>query len=259
MKLIDTHCHLNFKEHFPNVASTLQSAKQNNVVACVVVGCDTETSQYAIELAEKHQEIYACIGWHPNYSANYTTHELQKIKELSFHPKCVAIGEVGLDYYWKYATKEQQRTCSLEHIQLAIQRNLPVVLHCRDAYDDLLNFLEDLVAVPKNMILHCFSGSIEHAKRAVSMGCYFGIDGPITYRKGENLRQIVKTLPKDRLLIETDSPYLTPHPYRGQQNSPAMIPLINSELAKTLEMSEQECAEITTRNATQAFSININS
>lgn len=259
MKLIDTHCHLNFKEHFPNVASTLQSAKQNNVVACIVVGCDTETSRYAIELAEKYDEIYACIGWHPNYSANYTTHELQKIKELSFHPKCVAIGEVGLDYYWKYATQEQQRTCSLEHIQLAIQRNLPVVLHCRDAYDDLLNFLEDLVAVPKNMILHCFSGSIEHAKRAVSMGCYFGIDGPITYRKAENLRQIVKTLPKDRLLIETDSPYLTPHPYRGQQNSPAMIPLINSELAKTLEMSEQECAEITTRNATQAFSININS
>lgn len=258
MKLIDTHCHLNFKEHFPNVASTLQSAKQNNVVACIVVGCDTETSQYAIELAEKHEEIYACIGWHPNYSANYTTHELQKINELSHHSKCVAIGEVGLDYHWKYATPEQQKNCTKDHIQLATERNLPVVFHCRDAYDHLLNFMEQLEVLPKGMILHCFSGSVEHAKQAVSMGCYFGIDGPITYRKAENLRQIVKILPKDRLLIETDSPYLTPHPYRGQQNSPAMIPLINSELAKTLEMSQQECAEITTRNAMRAFSININ-
>lgn len=256
MKLIDTHCHLNFKEHFPNVVSTLQSAKQNNVVACIVVGCDTETSRYAIELAEKYEEIYACIGWHPNYSANYTTHELKKINELSLHPKCVAIGEVGLDYHWKYATLEQQKACTLEHVQLAIEKNLPVVFHCREAYDDLLDFLEDLVTQPKSMILHCFSGNIEHAKQAVSMGCYFGIDGPITYRNAENLRQIAKILPKDRLLVETDSPYLTPHPYRGQQNSPAMIPLINSGLAKTLDIGEQECAEITTGNAMRVFSIN---
>jgi TatD DNase family protein len=251
--MIDTHCHLNFLEAFPDVPGTLARAEENGVDKVIVVGCDTETSERAVALAEAHPAVYACVGWHPTYAAKYTSGELQAIKRLAGHSKSVAIGEIGLDYHWDYSTPEQQRACTADHLDLAAELGLPVVFHCRDAYADLLDWLERLGPGHSPRILHCFSGSRQDAERAVRLGCYFGVDGPITYKKATNLREIVSLLPQDKLLLETDAPYLTPHPYRGKPNEPAMIPLINRALAETIGATSEQCAQLTRANSCLAF------
>lgn len=253
MLWMDTHCHLNFREDFPNPEDTLAKAQENGVIAFVVVGCDTETSRIAVELADSFEKVYASVGWHPNYSAHYKKSELKKIEELSRHPKTIAIGEIGFDYYRTYATHEQQRTCLLDHLHLALEKDLPVVFHCREAYDDLLTEIEKLEAQPCAKVLHCYSGNLEQAKRAPTLDCNFGVDGPITYKNAETLRRIVSQIPLERILLETDSPYLAPHPYRGKKNEPAMLPLIGTALAETLHLEIMKVAEITTANANRVF------
>lgn len=251
--LVDTHCHLNFPDAFPDVASTLARAKENGVNRFVVVGCDTETSQVAIDLSERHEGVYACVGWHPNYSQNFSHSEIDSIQKMTEHPKVVAIGEIGLDYHWQYATVEQQNICTEAHMQLAVETGLPVVFHCREAYPDLLSYLETRSALPVRMVLHCFGGDETDTKRAIDLNCWFGVDGPLTYKKAEALRNIVSTLPRDKVLLETDCPYLTPHPYRGKPNEPAMVPLINNQLAEIWGVSPDESAAITTSNAVTFF------
>lgn len=253
--MVDTHCHLNFRDKFPDVGTTISRAHENGVHRVIVVGCDTETSQIAIELAYEYEQVFACVGWHPTYAANYSQAEISKIEEMTKHTKCVAIGEIGLDYHWDFSTPEQQRICTAAHLKLAVSCGLPVVFHCREAYDDLLDWLEELPDKPRAMVLHCFSGNLEHARRGIALGCYFGVDGPVTYKNASSLRNILATIPLDRLLLETDAPYLTPHPYRGKPNEPAMIPLINAALAEVLGVSPSEMAEVTTRNAERVFGL----
>lgn len=254
-RLVDTHCHLNFGDAFPDVGLTLDRARANGVDRVIVIGCDTGTSRLAVSLAEEHDGVFAVVGWHPNYSANYSRSELRAIEEMLSHPRVVGIGEIGLDYHWKYATIEQQRNCTGDHLELAIAFGKPVVFHCREAYSDLLDWLSELNVRPEKMVLHCFGGDAEIAKRAIEMGMWFGVDGPITYKKSDELRAILASLPRDRLMLETDAPYLTPEPYRGKANEPAMIPLINSALARVLEVSEEACAQLTTSNAERFFGV----
>jgi TatD DNase family protein len=214
--------------------------------------CDTETSRLATELADAHQEVYACVGWHPTYTAKYAAAELKFIEELAAHPKTVAIGEIGLDYHWDYSTPEQQRSSLEDHWALAQSLSLPVVFHCREAYHDLLEWLG--AKQPNSAcILHCFSGNPEDAQRAISMGAYFGVDGPITYKNADALREIVRLLPRERILAETDSPYLTPHPHRGKPNEPRFVELVIAEIAATLTMDISSAIEITTANALGAM------
>lgn len=256
MNLVDTHCHLNFRDAFPDVAATLHRAKENRVEAVVVVGCDTDTSRYAVELADAHDPVYAVVGWHPNSSAQYSTTEREAIRALCDNPKVVAVGEIGLDYYRDYATKEEQRECLNDFADLAREKNLPVVFHCRDAHDDLLDWYESLDDPPRG-VLHCFSGTQEHAVRANSLGLYFGVDGPITYKNADTLRSIVVGLPRDRVLIETDAPYLSPHPFRGKPNEPGMVRFVNDALAAVWGVSAEEAAAITTKNAADFFGLRL--
>lgn len=251
--MIDTHCHLNFSDAFPDPAAAIHRAKERGVLAFIVVGCDEPTSLRAIELAEKHKEVYACVGWHPNYAASFKEDSIQVIAELAAHPKTVAIGEVGLDYHWDHATPDQQRHCTAAQLQLAAALGMTVVFHCRDAWNDLLDWLETDAPKPPRMVFHCFSGDEHQAKRALALGGYLGVDGPLTYPKNPPLRKIVSASPQERILIETDSPYLTPHPYRGKPNEPALLPLVNRALAEVLSISPSECAYLTTKNACAAF------
>ncbi|MGI8923171.1 MAG: TatD family hydrolase [Fimbriimonadales bacterium] len=251
--MIDTHCHLNFPDHFPDVSSTLDRAKKNLVDRVIVVGCDTDTSRIAVEVAEQHEAVYACVGWHPTYAAKYTQAELMAIEELARHPKTVAIGEIGLDYHWDYSTPDEQRRATTGHLALAVELDMPVVFHCREAYTDLLDWIELLDPRPPAMALHCFGGTTEDAARGVALGCHFGVDGPITYKNADTLRDTIATIPMDRLLLETDAPYLTPHPYRGKANEPAMIPLINSRLAELFAVTPAQMAAQTTLNAETIF------
>jgi TatD DNase family protein len=198
--------------------------------------------------------VYACAGWHPTSAAKYRS--TGQIEVLCEHPKVVAIGEIGLDYHWDYSTPEQQRVSTDAHWELACRLQMPVVFHCREAYEDLIEWLECQTYYPPACALHCFAGSASHARRALAIEkteVFFGIDGPITFKNADGLREIAAGLPIDRLLLETDAPFLTPHPHRGKPNEPAMIPLICEGLATALSISPEEAAAATTRNACRAF------
>lgn len=298
--LIDTHCHLNLTEHFPDPAAEVEFARNMGVERLIVVGIDLPTSQIAIDLADRFQEVYAVAGIHPNHAADFTPAQIAPLRGMLAHPKVVALGEIGLDYHWDYATREQQYEALKAQLDLAEEQQTPIVFHCREAYEDLLDILEGrlgtrderqgtrddgrmtnddppttnhnphstphapgptpfipspspplpLSSAPK-LLLHCFAGTPQDAQRAIALGCYFGLDGPLTYKNAQALRDLVQTLPRNRVVIETDAPYLTPVPHRGKPNRPAYVAHVNSMLATLWQISQEETAEITTANATR--------
>jgi len=251
--LIDTHCHLNDSKAFPDPDSTLAEAHKAGVARVIVVGVDAEDGSRAIELAERYEGVYAIVGWHPNYAANYTPAGLQRIEAMLRHPKVVALGEIGLDLHWQYATLEQQERALCDQLELATEAGKPVVFHCREAYPELLDILERRPRFP--YLFHCFAGGSADAERARALDSYFGVDGPITYKKSTHLRGIVASLPRDRIVVETDSPYLTPEPLRGKRNEPANVAIVNAALAGVLGISAVECAVVTSANAERFFKL----
>ncbi len=253
MRLIDTHCHLNDQHDFPDPAAAVQEAAEAGVDRLIVIGVDTVTSESAVELADRFEGVYAAAGWHPNNATEYQTRELQRIEELLAHPKCVALGEIGLDFYRDHSMPGEQYKCLLEQLELAESTGKPVVFHCREANPDLLDVLEK--REPHPWLFHCFSGNADNAQRAVELGCMFGVDGPITYPKSDDLRMVFQRLPQDRILIETDAPWMAPAPYRGKRNRPAWITHINERLAEVLELTPEQCAALTTANAERFFGL----
>jgi TatD DNase family protein len=249
--LIDTHCHLNFPDKFPDPGTAIEEAKQAGVGRLIAVGCDTITSRDAVALAERFPEVNAVVGWHPTYTKDYSSESLGEIEIMLSHPKVVAIGEIGLDFHWDYATREEQEIALSDQLDLAVRTQKPIVFHCREAYPELLSILEQRPMHP--YLFHCFAGDAADADRALALGALFGVDGPITYKKADDLREVIRQIPLDRLVVETDSPYMPPVPFRGQPNKPAYVTYINAALAAVLDMSPETCAEITTANATTFF------
>lgn len=254
MNLIDTHCHLYDKEAFPDPAAVVDEALNAGVKRLVVIGIDDETSRQALELADRFPCVYATVGWHPNHAAEYDRAKLSELERLAKHPRCLAIGEIGFDFYWDHATPEQQEACLRDQLALADALQKPTVFHCRKAYTSLLALVAEN-PLP-NMIFHCFSGTDDEAARILSWGGYLGVDGPLTYPKAEALRASFASFPRDRVLIETDAPYMSPHPHRGERNKPAWVALVNAELARIWGVSEEECGDITTANAERAYRLN---
>ncbi len=276
--LIDTHCHLNLIEHFPDPTAEVEFAKSCGVGRLLVVGIDIPTSQIAIDIAERFLEIYAVVGVHPNHSADFKPEQIPVLREMLAHPKVVALGEIGLDYHWDNATREQQYDALRDQLDLAEELQMPVVFHCREAYGDLLDILEARYAErrtgegsepsqpktqnlkPKtpSLLLHCFAGDQNDAQRAIALDCYFGVDGPLTYKNAQALRDLVQqTLPRDRIVIETDAPYLTPVPHRGKPNRPGYVAYVANMLATLWGVSPEEAAGITTANAERFFCLKI--
>ncbi|MEA2554666.1 MAG: TatD DNase family protein [Fimbriimonadaceae bacterium] len=251
--LIDTHCHLNLADAFPDPAAAIKEAKDNGVGRMIVIGIDIPTSRRALEIADANDGVYAVAGVHPNSAAEYYPEHLREIEEMLKHPKVVAIGEIGLDYHWDHASRDEQAAALLDQLDLAHATGKPVVFHCREAYSDLLAVVE--ARNPSKWLFHCFSGSEEDARRAMALDAYFGVDGPITYPKAGDLRSVVAKLPKDRLVVETDAPYLSPEPFRGKPNKPANVRFVNAALAACLGIGEEECAALTTANAERFFGI----
>lgn len=251
--LIDTHCHLNLREAFPNPGEAVEEAVRAGVGNLIVIGIDLPSSHYALELADSFDAVYAAVGVHPNSASEYVRGDLREIEAMLSHPKALALGEIGLDFHWDFSTPDEQERALRDQLDLADQLQKPVVLHCREAYPDLLNVLEGRKR--GRWLFHCFSGNEEEAERATKLDCYFGVDGPITYPKANDLRQVVRKLPKDRLLIETDAPYLTPAPFRGRPNRPAYVKFVNSGLASCLGMEEEASAALTTANACRLFGL----
>jgi TatD DNase family protein len=253
VRLTDTHCHLNVAEFFPDPDAAVSRAPAAGVDDLIVIGLDTDSSRAAVDLAERHEGVWAAVGRHPNYAAAYSPDEIQTFRDLLQHPRVVAVGEIGLDNHWDDATPEQQERCLRDQLELAGETGKPVVFHCREAYPRLLAILEGLP--PLRFVFHCFSGDASDLARAIAFGAYFGIDGPVTYKKNSELRELAAAMPSDKVLIETDSPFLPPVPFRGKPNEPALLPWVNRGLAAALGISEEECAERTTANARALFGL----
>lgn len=251
--LFDTHCHLDAGAFDPDRDEVWARAQQAGVGWLVNPAYDLPSCRRAIGLAEQHPTIRAAIGIHPNDCASFED-DLPALRALIGHPGVVAIGEIGLDYYWDKTTPAQQAAAFVAQLNLAREFNLPVIVHCRDAYDDTLALLETH-ARGLRVVLHAFAGRMAHAERALAQGWRIGIGGPVTYRKAENLREVAAAIPLDHMLLETDSPYLPPHPHRGQRNEPARIVLVAESVSQVRGVSFAHVADETTSAAMAFFGL----
>jgi TatD DNase family protein len=272
MRLTDTHCHLDINKFDDDRAEVIQRALDAGLTRILVPALDLETSLAAIKLADANPNIFAAVGFHPTDLEKWKDSSFDEIRSLSDHEKVVAIGEIGLDYYWVKEAEKQgiQREVLKLQLQLARNVNKPVIIHMREENDawfgqasldviDILSAWQKQLAGEKHPlaerpgVLHSFNGNLETAQKALAHNFYIGVTGPVTYKNAEEKRQIIRQLPLERLLIETDSPYLTPVPYRGKRNEPAFVAHIADKIAEIHTTTREQVAEITTANAARLF------
>ena len=270
--LTDTHCHLDYNKFDPDRDVVIARAKESGLIRILVPGLEQRSSKEAVRLADSNSMIYAAVGFHPTDLENFAKAALEEVKELARHSKVVAIGEIGIDYYW--IKEEEKRAFQREVLkqQLAFAKlvNKPVVIHMREENDvwfgqasaDLLDILskwhnelrvQNHPLVEKPGVLHSFNGNLETAQKAIELHFYIGVTGPVTYKNAEEKRNIIKQLPMTKLLIETDAPFLTPVPYRGKRNEPAFVTYIADKIAEIHMTTREEVAQITTANAARLF------
>lgn len=252
---IDTHVHLNADQYTEDLQQVIDRALEAKVEKMVVVGFDKITIERAMELADSYEFIYVVIGWHPVDAIDCTEEDLQWIEELASHPKVVAIGETGLDYYWDKSPKEVQQQLFRKQIRLAQKLNLPIVIHNREATGDVVKILREENAATVGGVMHCFSGSVETARECIAMNFMISLGGPVTFKNAKTPKEVAKEIPLEYLLIETDAPYLAPHPYRGKRNEPSYVPLVAEEIARLKGITVEEVAKATTENATKFFKL----
>lgn len=251
--LIDTHVHLNANQFKDNVSEVIQRALDNNVKKMIVVGFDHPTNKRAIELAEEYDFIYATVGFHPTDAKNITAKDRESLLPLLQHPKVVGIGECGLDFYWDKEHIEQQIDLFKWHIELSLEYKLPLIIHMRDASEATYNVLSDYENLKG--IMHCYSGSAEMAPMFLDLGLHISLGGPVTFKNGRVPKEVAQIVPFERLLVETDAPYLSPHPFRGKTNEPMRVKLVAEEIARIREVSLSVIENVTTKNAIKLFNI----
>ncbi|MDF2037330.1 TatD family hydrolase [Cytobacillus oceanisediminis] len=252
----DTHAHLNAEQYNEDLQEVIDRAQNEGISNIVVVGFDRPTIEKAMELTEKYDFIYASVGWHPVDAIDMTEDDLQWIEELSSHPKVVALGEMGLDYYWDKSPKDIQQEVFRKQIRLAKKVKLPIVIHNREATADIVEILKEEGAGEVGGIMHCFSGSPEIAKECVDMNFFISLGGPVTFKNAKKPKEVADVIPLEKLLIETDCPYLTPHPFRGKRNEPSYVKFVAEQIAEIKGLSVEEVAQATTENAKKLFGIN---
>ncbi len=252
---IDTHVHLNAEQYNEDLQDVIDRALEAGVNQMVVIGFDQKTIKRAIELAEEYEFIYAVVGWHPVDAIDCTDEDLQWIEELASHPKVVAIGETGLDYHWDKSPKEIQQQVFRKQIQLAQRVNLPLVIHNRDATEDVVRILQEEQAEKTGGVMHCFGGSVETAKTCIDMNFMISLGGPVTFKNAKKPKEVATEIPLEWLMIETDAPYLAPHPHRGKRNEPGLVPLVAEEIARLKGVSIEEVAQATTENAKRFYQL----
>jgi len=262
--LVDSHCHLDMEQFDADRDAVLERAHANGVNRIVNPGVDLVHCRQAIALADQHPQVYAAVGIHPNSSADFSEQTLIQLRELSDHPKVVAIGEIGLDYHWDTVSRQQQAQAFRAQLELAAELGLPVIIHNREASTDLARILEEwaasthtrnspLAEKPFWGVLHAFSGDAALAQAARVWNFALGLGGPITFRNARALHELAPQLDLDRLMLETDAPWLTPHPMRGKRNEPAYVALVAERLAELLAMPVEEIAACTTAVACSIF------
>lgn len=255
--LFDSHAHLNAEQFDDDREEVLHRAREMGVSRILNIGYNRETIPSSLQLAEKYDYIYSTVGWHPQDAKDYHEADYEWLKSLAGHPKVVAIGEIGLDYYWDTSPKEVQDQVFREQIRLAKEVNLPIIIHDRDAHEDVLKILKEEKAWEVGGIMHAFSGSLEMAKACIEMNFYISFGGPLTFKNARRPKEVAQGIPLERILIETDSPYLTPHPYRGKRNESGYVRYIAEVLAELRGVTFEEIADITFRNTIQALRISV--
>ncbi len=254
--LFDTHVHLNAEQFNEDLEEVISRAKEAGVGRMVVVGFDRPTIERAMELVGQYDFLYASIGWHPVDALDMKEEDLAWIEELSSHPKVVALGEMGLDYHWDKSPKDIQKEVFRKQIHLAKKVKLPIIIHNREATQDIVDILREEGAEEVGGIMHCFSGSPEIAQECVDMNFYISLGGPVTFKNAKKPKEVAQEIPLERLLIETDCPYLAPHPNRGKRNEPAYVKLVAEQIAELKGISLEEVETVTTENANKLFNIN---
>ena len=254
--LTDSHCHLDDRQFRRDQRQVLERARQEGVDTIVCVGYDLPSSREVVALAEKHEGLYAVVGVHPHDAREVDEDTYRDLERLAQSPRVVAIGEMGLDYYRDLSPRQTQQQVFRRQIQLARRLQKPVVVHDREAHQEVMRILREEKAAEVGGVLHCFSGSWEMAQECLKLGFYISLAGPVTYHNARRPQEIACRVPLDRLLLETDAPYLTPEPLRGRRNEPANVRLVAEKIAALRGISLEELAAATTANARRVFRIN---
>ena len=252
---IDTHAHL-FSDNFKDdVDEVINRAKENGVDFIIVPATDLATAKEAISLAEKYDQIYATVGIHPHDTKDWSESFIPQIEELAKHPKVIAIGEIGLDYYYDFSPKDQQIKAFKSQLDLALKLELPVVIHNRDSDEDMMDIIQSYCGTGLKAQFHCFNGSLSDAIEFMKMSHFISFTGNITFKKSEELREIVKHINLNHLMIETDSPFMTPVPHRGKRNEPSYVKYVAQQVAEVHKLSIEDVGRITSLNAFRFFGI----
>ncbi len=253
--LIDTHAHLELDPLVRDPAGAVARAWSAGVRSIITVGIDLQDAAVALSIVDRFDHVYGSVGFHPHNAKDVDGNALQQMEDLARHPKVRAYGEIGLDFFRNHSPRDVQLRVFRDQLGLAKKLGKPVVIHLRAAYEPGLDMLEEAAPFPSGGVIHCFSGNQDDAMRALQLGFHISIPGPISYKKNEDLRNIVRTLPDDRILLETDCPYLAPEPLRGKDNEPAYIVHTARKVAEVRGVSLPEIARITTVNASRLFNL----
>jgi TatD DNase family protein len=250
--IIDSHCHLDYEPLVNNIDQVLLNAKNNNIISLLTIGTSLESSKKVLNIVDKYPNVYGSIGIHPNSTTGHLN-DLDKLIDIKKKSKkIIGFGETGLDYFYKRSEKRDQIFSFEKHIEFAISENVPVIIHTRDADEDTISIIKKYYNRTK-FLIHCFTGSLEFAKNLLNLECLISFSGIVTFKNSNQLRNVVKYVPLERMLIETDSPYLSPDPLRGKSNEPANVKIVGENIAKIKEISFEEVAKLTTENFKKLF------
>lgn len=253
MMLIDVHAHLT-DDKFDDLEEVIARAAEGGVKKIICSAYDLSSSQKAAEIAEKHPNIFACVGIHPENVEDYNDDAIKKLEDLAQSKKVVAIGEIGLDYYWKSDNKDLQKEVFINQIKLANKIKKPIVVHSRDAIVDTIEILKN-ERVECESLLHCYSGSVDSAKILKDLNFSFSFGGVVTFKNAKTAVEVVNFLPADKILLETDCPYMSPEPFRGTRNEPKNVLYVADKISKIKNMKFEEITDITTKNAERIFKL----
>ena len=256
MRIIDTHCHLNDETLYKDLGNVISRAQQAGVEKMIVIGWDKASSELAVKLAEEFSFIYAAVGFHPENIFDVSKEDFLETLELSKHPKVVAIGEIGLDYHWTkdLDKRDLQKQYFIEQIEYANKVGLPISIHSREAFNDTIEILKKHKPLHGG-VMHCYSGSVENINDIINLDLYIGLDGPVTFTNAKTPKEVAAEVPLEKLVVETDCPYLSPHPLRGTVNEPANITLVIDAIAEIRNMSKKHLLDVLYQNSCKLFNL----
>ena len=256
MELIDTHCHLTFDDLARGIEAVLARSRAASVTEWITVGTNLQENRKAIEFAERFENMYAAVGIHPHDAKTVTAQMLAELKKIAQHKKVAAIGETGLDYHYDFSPRQQQKEVFAEHLKIAGELGLPVIIHCREAFDETMGILNEQRSDIEKVVFHCFSGSPEQAKVVLDKGFYISYTGVVTFKNARIKQEAARIVPVDRLMLETDSPYMSPEPMRKQKvNEPALMIHTARFLAELKQMDLEDFAEAVTATSKDFFAL----